>query len=63
MLCIYILRQILEGIAFLHSMNKAHLDIKLENIVFDQNFVVKIIDFAFMHSTGPDLGLSICLGT
>lgn len=37
--------QIVDGVDFLHKNNIAHLDLKIENIVMDEKFVLKIIDF------------------
>jgi len=37
--------QLIEGLSYLHSQGIAHLDMKLENILLDVNFVLKIIDF------------------
>ena len=45
-----IFKQIVEGVRFCHSLNIAHRDIKLENILVSDG-LVKIIDF----------GLSTCL--
>lgn len=40
-------RQILAGIDYCHSQGVCHRDIKCENILLDENFVVKLIDFGF----------------
>ena len=40
-----IFQKILKGILFCHQMNICHRDIKLENILFDNNFNPKISDF------------------
>jgi serine/threonine protein kinase len=40
-----IFSQILRGIIYVHSKGIAHRDLKLENILLDENFCVKIADF------------------
>jgi serine/threonine-protein kinase len=42
---IYIFFQIVEGIKFLHENNIIHCDIKLQNIMINNNKKIKIIDF------------------
>ena len=55
-----IIRQLLTGIAFMHSKNIAHRDLKLDNILLVDNrkhqdaeepFTIKIIDFGFSVTT------------
>ena len=41
-----IIRDILEGLAFLHAKNIAHRDIKLNNVMFDSKHI-KLVDFGF----------------
>ena len=44
---INIFKQIVSGIAYMHSRKIAHRDIKLENILIDSNSQIKIIDLGF----------------
>ena len=44
---INIFHQVVQGIAYCHSKNICHRDIKLENILIKNNDEVKIIDFGF----------------
>ena len=41
----YIFRQIVDGVAYLHSCGVAHRDIKDENVIIDESFSIKLIDF------------------
>ena len=50
--CTQILRPVLEALAYIHSLNISHRDIKLENIMLDSEGNPKIIDFGFsIHSS------------
>lgn len=37
--------QLVEGIEYLHNNGFAHLDLKLENLLFDKDYNLKISDF------------------
>lgn len=43
--CYCYLRQLCEGVCYMHSIGLAHRDLKLDNCVVDQNGVLKIVDF------------------
>lgn len=48
---IYYFRQLLEALAYIHSNGFAHRDIKPENLLFDAEWDLKLIDFAFAVKT------------
>lgn len=39
--------QIAKGVKYMHDHNVAHRDLKLTNILIDQDYIVKVIDFGF----------------
>jgi len=48
-------KQMLEGIEAIHEKGIAHLDIKLENILLDKNYDLKIVDFGL--ASKADVGM------
>ena len=44
----YFFKQMLDGIHHMHSKGIAHRDLKLENILLDENFNIKITDYGFV---------------
>ena len=41
----YLFKQIMQGIAYMHTIGIVHRDIKLDNILLDSSGQVKICDF------------------
>ena len=60
---IVIFKQILSGIQYCHSKGISHRDIKMDNIILDNRFNVKIIDFGFATRQIPNEKLTTYCGT
>lgn len=59
-----ILAQLVDGVSFLHSRGIAHRDIKLENILIDEDTLeVSLADFGFATLYAPDEKLSKWCGS
>lgn len=60
-----IFKQIVYGLQACHAANICHRDIKLENIMFDKDYNIKLCDFGFANNCeGPIKGLlKTILGT
>ncbi|NWR96266.1 MYLK2 kinase, partial [Motacilla alba] len=63
--CMVFVRQICEGIRFMHHMGVLHLDLKPENIlcVSATGHMVKIIDFGLARRYNPNEKLKVNFGT
>ncbi|NWR82852.1 MYLK2 kinase, partial [Furnarius figulus] len=63
--CMVFVRQICEGIRFMHHMHVLHLDLKPENIlcVAATGHMVKIIDFGLARRYNPNEKLKVNFGT
>lgn len=46
-ICKKIFKELTKALRYMHSLKIAHRDIKLENIILDDNFSPKFIDFGF----------------
>ena len=46
--------QLISGVAYLHSMCFAHRDLKLENLLLDENWDIKISDFGLSRVYAPN---------
>lgn len=62
-LACHIFRQIANAVDYLHSLNILHRDLKDENIIIDQNFHVKLIDFGSATFLEPGKLFSTFYGT
>ena len=55
--------EIMQGIQYLHHKKVTHRDIKLENILLDQEKSVKIIDFGFSTCMSSEKKMRVFCGT
>jgi len=58
-----IYNQIINGMNYLHKNNIIHRDLKLENVVLDNNKNIKIIDFGFSTISTNDTYSNFFCGT
>lgn len=58
-----IFQQIVEAVAYLHEENITHRDLKMQNILIDEKFSIKLIDFGFASRTTPKKRFSVFCGT
>lgn len=58
-----IFKQIVSAVAYMHSLNVVHRDLKLDNILINDSREVKLIDFGFSSGAAPDEKLPSQCGT
>ncbi|KAB0796878.1 hypothetical protein PPYR_10939 [Photinus pyralis] len=63
--CILFMRQICEGVAYMHQQNIVHLDLKPENIMCSTrtSHEIKIIDFGLAQRLNPQIPIRVLFGT
>ena len=55
-----IMKNIIDAISYIHKKGIAHCDIKLENILFDDKFNVKLCDFGFAKDLNKEYDKRKC---
>ena len=61
--CKKIFKQLAKALKYMHSQNIAQRDIKLENIILDEDLCPKLIDFGFSTCIEASKKVKIFCGT
>jgi len=56
-------KKILNAVDHTHSLSLAHLDLKLENLLIDHEFQLKLCDFDLSQEVMPDVNAAVASGT
>lgn len=62
----YYFKQLAEAVGYMHNQGICHRDLKLENLLLDESYNLKISDFGFSTTIANEFGdtlLGICKGT
>ena len=62
-ICKKIFKELAKALTYMHEINIAHRDMKLENIILDENLCPKIIDFGFSTCIEPHQKNKMYCGT
>jgi Neu-associated kinase len=54
------IRQIISAVDYLHRIGILHRDLKIENLLLDKNFNIKLIDFGLSNYTKSELCITQC---
>ena len=58
-----IFQQVIEAVCYLHDIGVVHRDLKMQNILINEKFEIKLIDFGFANYHDPDKKFSVFCGT
>jgi len=59
----YIIRETLAAVAYLHSMNRLHRDIKVDNVLFSRDGYIKLADFGTAIQLQRNIKRTTLVGT
>jgi serine/threonine-protein kinase SRK2 len=51
----YFLKQLIKAVEYCHKNDIAHCDIKLDNLLLDKNYILKLADFGYSRNISGDI--------